>query len=338
MRLSYRTRQFYRRLFRVLLALVLAAVILVLCWSLWLRRFIVYTADGVRLNFQLEQNFPQGQVSQQAKPTTVPNIYFTETQPSTPPITEEDPHFSGFYVTVEELLSELDAVLVRIQALPEDTPVMLDVKGYWGYFYYSSDLGDSSKSFDAAAMDGFFAAAEASGVHLIARLPAFRDYDFASKNISCGLKTKEGYLWVDADRCYWLDPANEKVLNHLVQITEELRDMGFDEVAFTNFCFPGTEQVVYEGDRQQILVDTAAALASTCARDDFAVSFISTDPTFPLPDGNCRLYLQDVAAADVQTVLMLLAPGVMERTVFFTQSNDTRFESCGVIRPLVMAE
>lgn len=338
MRLSYKTRQFYRGLFRVLFVLLMAALLVLLCWVLWLRRFIIYTAAGVRLDFSLSQQFPQGQVSQQRPHVPVPDIYFTQAQPPEEPPVVEQEAFSGFYVTVEELQDELDSVLTRILNLPEGTPVMLDVKGYWGYFYYSSALGDLSNSFDGATMDAFFAAVHESGAYAIARLPAFRDYDFASENTACGLKESRGYLWVDSDRCYWLDPANDAVLTYLVEISKELRNMGFDEVAFYNFCFPDTNQIVYEGDRAQAIEKAAATLVSASAKEDFVVSFITTDPTFSLPAGNCRLYLQDVAAADVQTVLMLMEPGVMERTVFFAQSNDTRYDVCGVIRPLKMAE
>lgn len=337
MRFSYRTRQFYRRLFRMMWILALVAVLLVLCWVLWLRRFIVYTADGAVLDFSLTQQWPQGQVYPQADSAVVPDIYFAETEGSKPPVAEQT-RFEGYYVTVEQLQTELDTVLSQIQALPAGTPVMLDVKGFWGYFYYSSDLGRTSGSFDMAVMDAFFAAVNESDAYTIARLPAFRDYDFAEKNTSCGLPVAQGHLWVDEDHCYWLDPADDRVLTNLVEICRELRSMGFDEVAFSNFCFPDTDQIAYSADKQQAIKKAANTLVSACAKEDFVISFITTDPAFPLPDGNCRLYLQDVAAADVQTVLMLMEAGVMERTVFFTQSNDTRFQVCGVIRPITMAE
>lgn len=338
MRLSYKTRQFYRRLFRVIFVLVIAALLLLLCWVLWLRRFILYTADGVVLDFSLSQQWPQGQVSQQKPEYSMPDIYFTQTQPPKPPVEEETSSFEAYYVSVDELQNELDSVLTKILNLPTGTPVMLDVKGFWGYFYYSSALGDSSASFDMSTMNAFFAAVNQSGAYTIARLPAFRDYDFAAEHTNCGLQEERGYLWVDSERCYWLDPANDQVLTYLVDICKELKELGFDEVAFYHFSFPDTNQLSYEGDMAQAIEKAADTLVSACAKDDLVISFITTDPTFPLPQGNCRLYLQDVAAADVQTILMLLEPGVMERTVFFTQSNDTRYNVCGVIRPLKMAE
>lgn len=341
MALTYKTRQFFRRLFRTLLILVLAALLVLLCWVLWLRRFIVYTADGVHLDFSLSQEWPLGQTGQTATQATHPDIFFTQTTaPSTPPPTEEDfvPDFEGFYVTLEELQNEREDVLQRILNLPAGTPVMLDVKSYWGYFFYSSNCGKGSGSFDMATMDAFFAAVTESGVYTIARLPAFRDYAFAEANTGCGLKESRGYLWVDPDRCYWLDPGSDGTHDHLVRIIRELRDLGFDEVAFTDFCFPDTDQVVYTNDKADTIAKAALALVMGCATDQFAVSFITNNPQFPLPEGNCRLYLQDVSAVDVHTILGQMNPETVKRTVFFTITKDTRYETCGVIRPLKMAE
>ncbi len=338
MAIPYKTRKFYGRIFRFLLILLVFVLIATICWVLWLRRFVIYTDEGVKLDFQLSQQLPQGQTSQPENTIRPPEIYFSQPAETKPPVEDQTAQFQGYYVTVEELQTDLEAVLQKIQSLPENTPVMVDVKGYWGYFYYSSQLGSSSSSFNMAVMDAFFAAVRDSGAYTIARLPAFRDYDFADKNLQSGLKDDRGYLWVDPDRCYWLDPASDAVLTYLIQICKELRDLGFDEVSFLNFCFPDTKEVVYEKDREEVLKNAAQNLVSTCTTANFVVSFITTDPAFPLPEGNCRLYLQNVAAADVQTVLTLMEPGVQERTVFFTTSNDTRYQVCGIIQPLIMAD
>lgn len=322
-----------------MLALVLVVLLVVLCWALWLRRFIVYTGDGARLDFTLSQQWPLGQTGQATEPISMPDIYFTQTTTTLPPVIEDiTDNFLGYYVTLESLQTELDTVLEQILALPEGTPVMLDVKGYWGYSYYTSSHSSSSGSFDMTVMDPFFEAVNASGVHAIARLPAFPNYAFASQNTSCGLKESRGVLWVDENHCYWLDPGSEGTLNHLMQMCEELEGMGFDEVAFTQFCFPDTDKVVYTQDKADTIAKSALALANACASDRFAVSFITNDPAFPLPEGNCRLYLQDVAAADVEKVLSMMEESVASRAVFFTVTKDTRYEACGVIRPLAMAQ
>ena len=64
---SYRTRRFLGRFFRVLLMLAVVAVIALLCWLLWLQRFVVYTSDGIRLDFAAPPIL-QGQVAVPPKP------------------------------------------------------------------------------------------------------------------------------------------------------------------------------------------------------------------------------------------------------------------------------
>ena len=341
MALTYKTRQFYRRLFRFVAVLVMAALILLLCWVLWLRRFLIYTGEGVRLDFDLSQDWPLGVTGQASLPSTHPDIFFSDPPPTTTTLPVDQipvDRFEAYHVSLEELQNERDLVLERILALPEGTPVMLDVKGYWGYFYYSSALGASSGSFDMAVMDAFFDAVNSSGAYAIARLPAFRDYSFALAHTNCGLKDSRGVLWVDPDRCYWLDPGSDGALEYLINIARELRAMGFDEVAFTQFAFPDTDKVVYNQDKDETIAKAALALANACADSSFAVSFITNDASFPLPGGNCRLYLQDVAAVDVDTVVMGMEESVVQRTVFFTNSNDTRFAPYGVIKPIKMAQ
>lgn len=338
MALSYKTRQFYRRLFRFIVSLALIATVVFLSWVVWLRRFIIYTDEGARLDFSLTQQLPQGQTGQKEEVLPEKNIYFTEPNKGNNQ-TEAETAFVGYYVTVDELMDNLNGVLQKVLSLPEGTPILLDVKGYWGYFYYPTNVGDlTSESFNMDTMETFFQTVNSAGLHTIARLPAFCDYYFAMHHIRDGLHTENGYLWADANRSYWLDPASDTVLTYLIDITKELRDLGFDEVAFKDFCFPESDQIVYEGNRDEAISQAARTLVNACATDDFTVSFITTSTSFPLPAGNCRLYVQGVEAVDVQDVVKLLSETTKRRLVFFAENNDTRYEICGVIRPIKMAE
>ena len=346
MHLSYRTRQFYRRLFRVILALVLVALLVLLGWVLWVRRYIIYTNAGARIDFSLTQDWAAGVTGQGRPVIMMPEIVYPDADD---PVGGGDSggdtevelpsaRFEGFYLTVDDLLDNLDGVLEDIMALPEGTPVMVDVMGYWGYFYYSTQVGaTTSTSFHMATMDAFFEAINSRGLYTIARLPAFRNYEYAMNHFSCGLQIGAGYLYADDKNAYWLDPANDTVLTYLVDISRELRDMGFDEVSFLYFTFPDADNLLYTGDRQEALAKAAQTLVTACANDQFAISFITTDTAFVLPEGNCRLYLQDVSAFDVEDILAAMDPATVERVVFFTTSNDTRFQRCGTIKPISMA-
>ncbi len=245
----------------------------------------------------------------------------------------------GYYVTVEELMADLPGVQQKMEALPRGTAVLVDVKGTWGYFFYPTAVGSTtSESFDMTVMQAFFEGINGLGLHVIARLPAFQDYDYGRNNYSCGLAAPGGYLWSGENNCYWLNPENDQVLTYLIDICRELRSMGFDEVLFKDFCFPDTEEILYDGDRTAALNKAVRTLVTACANADFTVSFLTDNQAMQLPEGNCRLYLDNVAAADVaDTVLKFTVADPAVQLVFFAQTNDTRYEISGVLRPLDMA-
>ncbi len=338
--ISYRTRRFWGQLGRFLGIALILCLVVGSCWLLWLQRFIIYTPDGVVLDFSVSQKLPEGVVAQRPAPgISLPIQYDQEQQGSLPGDTPKAEKVVGYYLTVEELMADLSGVLAKIQALPKDTAVLLDVKGTWGYFYYPTKVGTTtSESFDMSVMEAFFAEVNSLGLYTIARLPAFQDYDFGRKNYACGLEVPGGYLWAGENNCYWLDPTDDTVLSYLIQITRELRDLGFDEVAFKDFCMPEAEEIIFSGDRAEAVNKAAKTLVTACASADFVVSFITNDQRFLLPEGNCRLYLTDVAAADVEDILAKY--GLTEnahKLVFLAQTNDTRYDVAGTLRPIDMA-
>ena len=61
-------------------------------------------------------------------------------------------------------------------------------------------------------------------------------------------------------------------------------------------------------------------------------------PDLTLPQQHCRLYLDAVAAVDVQDMLaQVLSEDKPRFVVFLAQTNDTRYNVCGTLRPLELA-
>ncbi len=333
---SYRTRRVLRRFAGILAAVLAVGLLAAMCWLLWLQRFVVYTPQGAQLDFNLPKDPPQGVMACPPAPSgTFPVIYGKEEDP-TPTPEAGMTQLQGYYVTIDELVADVASVEQQILALPEGTPVLLDIKGTWGYFFYSTKVGyTTSGSFDMAVMDAFFSAILSKDLYAIARMPAFLDYDFARKNVSCGLPKADGSLWLEENRGYWLDPADDMVLTYLIDVTKELQSMGFDEVVYKEFCFPDTDQIVFEGDRAQAIAKAARTLVTTCAGEGFTVSFLTSDTGFQLPQGNCRMYWMDVPASEVADLLgRLSVTDPATQVVFLAQSNDTRYDVSGVLRPL----
>ena len=259
--LSYRSRRALRRLCTVCLVLALLAAVGLLCWLLWLNRFVIYTKDGVKLNFDISDEFLPGQLAGTQSTENTIQIEFDHTEPTEPPSTELQ-QVSGYYITLDMLRGDLAALKEQISQLPKGTAVMLDVKSIRGEFYYSSYVGNPSSVVSQAAIDDLIAFLRDGGYYIIGRMPAFRDYQFGLRNVACGLmdinKVHLVALWMDETKCYWLKPDSEGTVQHLVRIVTELRTLGFDEVLFYDFRFPDTDQIYYTGDK-------AAALA-TCAQ------------------------------------------------------------------------
>ena len=341
MTITYRTRRRFQRFLKTLAWLLVLLAAAWIIWMVWLHRYVVYSRDGVFLDFSHSSVELSGEVAKPPVEETV-SIYYNEGSDkveATPQLTQ----LVGVIADTDALMTDLDAVRTQIEALPAGAAVMLDLKSGFGNFYYSTGIegAETTAHLDVAAMDDLIAWLKTSELYTIARVPAFRDRNFGlythQNGTFCGLPEAAGNLWEDADGCYWLDPAAQGTKDYLVEIINELRVLGFDEVVFTDFCFPDSGgKIVYESEQtpEQIIQDTASGLVSICATGSFAVSFQGgTD--FPLPLGRSRLYLEGVAADKVEQAAQQTAVSdKLLNLVFLAQSNDTRYSQYSALRQL----
>ncbi len=334
MKLSYRTRQLIRRILSVTAMTLTVTLVLSLCALLWLQRFVVYTDEGAKLVFDRPKTEAQSVLPQ---PQTLPSVTIHY---SNDPFRESLPQLNGYYIDPEDLMDDPDAVRQRLEALPAGTPVLLDVKGYRGYFYYSTRIGqNTSSSYDISKMDDLIRWLSGSDLYVIARMSALRDFDLVWNDPSCGLTLSSGALYYDRGDYglgYWLDPNDDTVMHYLIQVIRELRDKGFDEVVLQNFCFPEADNLAFKGDRDAALADAAAELLDACATDSFTLSFASENPGFSLPEGRCRLYLEGIAPQNAQAAWNTAA--LEEKRlylVFIAPDADDRYNiENGILRPL----
>lgn len=343
---SYRTRQFLKHFFSVVLYILLAIIVLAFCLLLWLQRFIVYTADGVQLDFSITQDALSGVLPQSPQKDKVNIEYVGTTDPTTPPEEElpelppeeESTRLVGYYIESSALQKDIATVRAQLEALPAGTPVMLDVKNMWGNFFYSSAYGNPSDSYDIAQVDALISYLMESDLYVIAKLPAFRNYNYALSHTSYGLATPKGYLWVDSSYIYWLDPTKDGTLTYLIQVIKELRTLGFDEVVLQDFYVPESENIAFSGDRQQVINETAQSLVTACATEHFTVSFVAQSPSMQLATPYSKLYLMDISAADVaEIVSQMTVPNKETDIVILAQSYDTRYNICSTLHPLSQA-
>lgn len=333
MTIPYRTQRVLKRILAA--ALVLAVVLLtgLACWFVWVQRYIVYTADG---EAKLDFNLPPLQSGIQALPPKDGDVHIQfDTDDEMLGTSTELAQMVGYYVEPGEL-QNIPAVKEQIQALPAGTPVMIDVKSIQGAFYYSSAVSSTrSPRVNAEQMDDLIDYLKRSNVYAIAKIPALRDYTYGLNHVPDGVHhSSGGYLYQDDDGCYWLHPGSQGTLSYLTQIIMELRGLGFDEVVLEDFCFPQTTKILVNGDKTEYLTKAASVLMSACATDNFALSFVKSEP-FTMPEGRTRLYLKGldaIQAAEAAQNSGVANPAV--NLVFLTELHDTRFDVYSVLRPL----
>ncbi len=343
--IPYRMRRFLRNLAVTLLILALIAGVVLLCWFLWLNRYVIYSRDGAKLDFSLSQQTPSGEPSVPSEPIPTVPIQFGEDIENEDTGPKELVRFSGYYLTLDDLVNNYVAAQLQLSQLPKGSTVMLDLKSVKSDFYYSSGVGPTTDRLDVTLVDTLIDDLQKAGHYLIARIPAFQEYDYILENqterVPWGLPRVggNGSLWLDAEGpCYWMNPAKEGTANRLSTIIIELRLMGFDEVVLADFRFPETDKIRFEGDKNQALTDLAASLISSCATDRFCLSFERQSADLVLPEARTRLYLKGVSAA--QAGVAAGQASFADKTVhvvFVTETGDTRYDEFCALRPLAQA-
>lgn len=334
--LTWRARRRLKRLGVFLAAAVSTVVIVWLCWVVWMGRFVVYSRDAARLDFDWA---PSGEAVEAIPPEKASvTIHYNDGEDVIVEKNTELTRISGFYVTGAMLRQDAAEVDTIVRQQEKGSAILMDLKNGLGSFYYPTGIDGAtvSSQVDMDTVDELIQYLNKADYYTIARIPAFRDRAYGLEHTQFGLHHSSGlYLWYDADNCYWLDPTRSGTRNYLISIATELRELGFDEVVFTDFCFPDTSDILFDGSRIDALNDTAQFLVDKLATDEFCVSFETSDPQFILPQGRSRLYLTGIEAGDAQDTAAGLQIDSMEiNLVYLTEAKDTRFDSFSVLRPL----
>lgn len=341
MNIPYRTRRVLNRLGTVALVLLLAFIVTWLCWVVWLQRYVVYTNEGATVDFELSANEITGEVAVEPKAESNITIYYNEGANAIN-VSHEMEQLNGYYIDSTMFQTDMEGVLSRVDKLDTGTAIMIDMKGPYGSFFYPSALGDAvhSASTDVDAVQELVTKLQQKGFYTIARVSAFRDREYGNNHVSSGLYmlNRKG-LWMDSGGMYWLDPTNGSTTGWIADVVLELRDLGFDEVVLYNFCFPDSDQYIFNGDKAAALQNAASTLMSACSASNFVLSFCVDDPAFTLPEGRSRLYLEGVSAAGIgQTASKATMEDKQIGLVFLADTADTRYNEYSVLRSLYISD
>ena len=339
---SYRNKRAFKR--TLLIAGGAALLLLALCISrfVYLQRYITYTDDGAKLNYD-QHIEPSGTQPAELDPEQYPFEIIVDTGSDDPAEADAQKQFSGYYITTNMLAKDVQAVRDALDSLDGLTTVMIDVKSVFGYYYYSSEQpGAETADADIAAVDKLISdLTKRSGLTVIAHVPAFSDPLFAFDHQSDSLAMYSGALWMDDRRCYWMNPNSSAVQGFLSSIAIELSDLGFDEVVFDDFYFPDSEAIAWNGSvsKEDAVLNAAKSITDNMQGVNIHVSFGSSAPA--MAAYAYRLYIRTDDPTQVMTAMdsmQEVMTDIPAQVVFVTSSRDTRFAQCSVLLPLLAEE
>lgn len=330
--LRYRTKLRVKKALRFLsitLGVLLVASIGILIYA---DSLILYDETGAHFNGQFAQ-------TEETAPTeprpVVENPIVLEEQAQAFTLTIQE--LGGYYITTS-MLRDIEKTRAALETV-QPCAVMLELKSIYGNYYYSSRLSGAPKAdVDIAAIDALITDLNERGFYTIASIPAFVDPVYAVEHQSSGLPLSSGALWMDERGCYWLDPGDDVVISHLMQIARELSNRGFREVSFSHFYFPQSDRIVYSSQlsKSEILRQAVKELCDFFANDDFMVSFQTDLTDFPADSASGRLYIYNADGNQVERFVQSYSGSEsLQELVFLANSKDSRFESHAMLRPLL---
>ena len=340
---TYRNKRAVRKTARILGGVLLALALLVIGRVLYVQRYVTYTPEGVRLDYDQKIDYT-GQAPAEPDPAEYPFETVLDAAAQTDEEAEKQTRLDGYSISTTMLVNGVDQVRSALAEVDGYNAVVIDVKSIYGNFYYSTQLSGAPRAdaLDISEVDKLIEELTGrSELIVIARVPAFSDRRYALAHQSEGLPIWNGALWEGDDVCYWLNPYSNNVQGYLTSIAIELSQRGFDGVLFDDFYFPDSDRIMWNATitRDEAVLDAAANIADSLYGYGIEVLFGSA-PTGAAAYAD-RVCVTTDAAEDVNAIVEGLSPSLADpaaQIVFLTSSRDTRFAACGVIRPLIESD
>ena len=142
--------------------------------------------------------------------------------------------------------------------------------------------------------------AEDGSLHLIARLPAFRDLWASVYDRELAVTTAGGELWYDSGGISWLTPSREEARDYLASLCLELARLGFDEILLEHAGYPDQGRLTAIGqgtrypdpaEREQVVSAFLADLSRQLEQAGAVLSVLVSNGeiTSPAPDSGVSL-------------------------------------------------
>lgn len=253
---SYHGQSKFRTFLKIVIVSLIIVLLLLVGAFFWLQQYIVYSADGVRLELPFLQD---------RDPSPTPPLVVT-TPSSTPviitpaPTPEPEPVWYRAVSVPNELLSNgglsalwagTDGAVDAYTGGAEGAVPILTMKGPDGKLEYVSDLQlakDLKTSASDPARNGDIRAASALGP--AAYVSCFLDDTVPYSRNKLALRTSAGN-WRYPGSIRYLSPAVDDARQYITGVCAELGGLGFSELILDHTAFPteGTLTSIVAGER-----------------------------------------------------------------------------------------
>ena len=236
----------------VAVAVALVALLIVLFYSM--QKYAVITKDDVKVVVPILQGENTAAVPGDSEGTDSPALEHTSVTisfdspdySSVLPIARTDPKaVRAIYVPHENLtLEKLEEYAARLQT---GNALLLEMKPRSGNLMWFSQAdaavayGLSSENEITNSIQRYVDMLKEKNVYLVAKISCCVDERFPAYSTLVALKTASGMNYYD-ETGMWLDPYSQKVRDYVVEMVQELYDIGFDEVALADLRHPVPEE------------------------------------------------------------------------------------------------
>ncbi len=203
--------------------------------------------------------------------TETPSEAVPEEEPDTRvPVKVKGLYLASKLVNNDEFMDRL----IGYMDTTELNAVVIDVKNDYGKITYAMQgvpVVDEVKAIEVDIEDlpGRIAKLKEHGVYCIARIVTFRDSWLAKRKPEWAFHKADGELFRDSSDYAWLDPYQTGYWEYLVEIAQQVKNAGFDEIQFdyVRFCteramneVPLDEEVTLGRDRISIITEFVSYL------------------------------------------------------------------------------
>lgn len=231
-------------------AIALGVIMLIVVLFYGMQKYAVITKDGVAVELPI---LTRGQTTVDSSGNEVKVFEQVETE-----LVYDEPDYSYIKATAGDDVPEIRAIFVPYTDLTKEklneytarlsrgNALVLEMKPRSGNLMWDSQAdmalgyGLTVSNDQTAQMPALIAELKEKNKdkYFAAQISCCIDELFASRSTTVTLRRADNNGNVIDDKGTWLDPYNMNVRNYIVQLAEELYDMGFDEVILADVAHP----------------------------------------------------------------------------------------------------